>query len=166
MSRVCIRVRSTFVLPTLLVLMACHPSPEPTPGDSGNSVDPQPDPVVEPDQGEPVATKGDVELSPLNGKDVAVTVGTTLRYSFKSHASVGYGASQSVGDAAVVRYLRTDEAYQQSEEQRAGKPGSDAATGTFVFEAVGVGTTTLQVDEQFRGTVETSTTFTITVSAK
>ena len=35
-----------------------------------------------------------------------------------------------------------DRAYQQSEEQRAGKPGSDAATGTFVFEAVGVGTTT------------------------
>jgi hypothetical protein len=151
-------VRSTFVLPAVLALIACH----------ANSSDPQPQqpdaptPVVEPDEGKPV-TQAEVALSPLE-KNVTVAVGTTLLYSFESHASVGYGASQQVADSAVIQYVRTDTNYERSEEPR--PPGGDAATAVFVFEAIAPGTTTLTVDEQFRGTTEQSTTFTITVTAK
>ena len=64
----------------------------------------------------------------------------------------------------MVRYVRTDTAYEQSETERAGKPGSDAATGTFVFEAIATGTATVTVDTLFRGSTEESTTFTIVVT--
>jgi hypothetical protein len=138
-------VRSTFVLPAVLALFACH----------ANSNDPQPQ--------QPDVPTVDVTLSPLE-KDVTVPVGATLLYSFESHASVGYGASQQVADSAVIQYVRTDTNYERSEEPR--PPGGDAATGVFVFEAIAPGTTTLTVDEQFRGTTEQSTTFTITVTAK
>jgi hypothetical protein len=157
-------VRSTLVVPALLALLACTPKqpdqPEqPAPPDPILVV-----PVVEPDEGKPVVA-GEVKLSPLE-KEVTVPVGTTLLYSFESHASVGLGASQTVADAAVVKYVRTDTAYEQSDEQREGKTGADAATGTFVFEAVGPGTTTVTVDELMRGTTEQSATFTITVTEK
>jgi hypothetical protein len=154
-------VRLAPLFPAVLVLLACHAS----------SSDPQPEqpdesaPVVEPDDGKPVSPTSEVKLSPLE-RDVNVPVGTTLLYSFQSHASVGFGAAQQVADSTVVEYLRTDTNYEQTEEQRAGKPGSDAATGVFVFQAVAPGSTTVTVDEQFRGTTETSTTFTITVTPK
>jgi hypothetical protein len=152
-------VRSTVLIPAAFVLLACRPKPSEQPEQPE-----QPEAVVEPDQGEPVAIT-EVKLSPLE-KDVSVVVGGTLLYSFKSHASVGYGATQQVTDPAVVKYVRTDTAYEQSEAERAGKTGADAATGTFVFEAVAPGNTTVTVEEQFRGTVEQSTTFTITVTEK
>jgi hypothetical protein len=151
-------MRSTAPILALLTLAACH----------SGSKDPQPEqpdvpsPVVEPDDGKPVAPR-EVKLSPLE-RDVTVPVGATLLYSFKSHGSVGYGAIQQVGDSAVVRYVRTDMNYEQPDKVSAGMPGADAATGVFVFEAVAAGTTTVTVDEQFRGTTEQSTTFTITVT--
>jgi hypothetical protein len=62
-------------------------------------------------------------------------------------------------------YVRTDTAYEQTEAQRAGKAGADAATGTFVFEARKPGTASLQVRALFRDTVESQSEFTITVLA-
>jgi hypothetical protein len=149
-----------FASPVLLALLACHPSPEPADPNTTTTTTGG-DAVVEPDSGKPVKAD-EVTLSPTQA-EVTVAVGTTLLYSFKWHASVGQGADQKVADEAVVRYVRMDEAFAQSEEDRAGKPGSDAATGTYVFEAVAPGTTTVQIDETFRGSVEKSTTFTITV---
>jgi hypothetical protein len=64
-----------------------------------------------------------------------------------------------------VVYVRTDTAYEQTEAQRAGKAGADAATGTFVFEARKPGTASLQVRALFRDTVESQSEFTITVLA-
>lgn len=94
---------------------------------------------------------------------VTVAVGTKLLYSFPQWASVGLWAEQKVADETVVRYVRTDEVYAQPEADR--PPGGDSATGTFVFEAVAPGTTTVQIDESDKGTVKQSTTFTITVTA-
>lgn len=155
-------VRSTLVLPILLVLLACQPKQPTNPPNTDEPV------TVEPDTGKPIADEPAADdkvvvLSPLE-QQVGVAVGTTLQYSFKSHASVGYGANQTSSDETVVRYVRTDVAYAQSEAERGGKPGSDAATGTFVFEAVAPGTATVTVDEVFRGETEKSTTFTIVVS--
>lgn len=87
-----------------------------------------------------------------------------MHYAFKSHGSVGYGANQTCSNENVVRYVRTDMVFAQSEAERAGKPGSDAATGAFVFESVAPGRATVTVDEVFRGTTEQSTTFEIVVS--
>lgn len=150
-------MRTTLVISSSLLLLACQPKP----GESSNpqSAD---QPVVEPDDGKPV-TVSEVRLSPAE-QQVEVAVGTTLLYSFRSHASVGLGGQQSVADEAVVKYVRTDYEYEQSEAERMGKTGADAATGTFVFEAVGVGTTTVTVEELMRGNIEQSATFTITVS--
>jgi hypothetical protein len=158
-------VRSLLVLPTLLALLACQPKPTDPPADQAKPDQPA---IVEPDSGKPTndtpaAADGKiVKLSPLE-REVSVAVGATLQYSFNSHASVGYGANQQCSDETVVRYVRTDIVYEQSEAERAGKPGADAATGTFVFEAVAPGTATVTVDEVFRGTTEQSTTFTIVV---
>jgi hypothetical protein len=157
-------VRSTFVPPTLLALLACQPQPQPTdPPAADQPIADQPiadQPAADP--GVPVES-GQVNLVPFKSR-VHVEVGTTLRYSFRSHASVGYGASQRCSNESVVRYVETNIEYEQSEAERAGKTGADAATGTFVFEAVAPGTTTVTVDEEFRGTSETTTTFTIVVT--
>jgi hypothetical protein len=160
-------VRSTLVLPTLLALLACHPKPTDPPKTDDPSTDvpsTNESGTVEPIADKPTTADGEVVvLSPLETQ-VSVEVGTTLQYSFKSHASVGYGGDQKSSDEGVVRYVRTDTAYEQSEAERRGKTGADAATGTFVFEAVAPGTATLTINEMFRGTAEQSTTFTIVVS--
>lgn len=158
-------MRSTLVLPTLLALLACQPEPQPTDppaADQPATDQPIADQPIAADPDVPVES-GQVNLSPLENR-VTVEVGTTLRYSFRSHGSVGYGASQQCSNEAVVRYVETNIEYEQSEAERAGKTGADAATGTFVFEAVAPGTTTVTVDEEFRGTSETTTTFTIVVT--
>jgi hypothetical protein len=141
-----------------LALSACQPKPNRPATD-----EPNPDkPFAEQPGADTPAADLEVVLSPLEPQ-VGVAVGTTLHYTFKSHGSVGYGANQRSSDETVVRYVRTDTAYEQSEADRAGKTGADAATGTFVFEAVAPGIATLTIEEVFRGTVEQSTTFTITV---
>jgi hypothetical protein len=137
-------VRSTLLLLSVLALVACHDYTQPAYE--------QLDAVGQPR----------VTLSPSE-KTVTVPVGATLLYSFKSHGSVGYGAIEEIADSAVVAYVRTDMNYERPEPR---PPGGDAATGVFVFEAVGPGTTTVKIDEQFRGTTEQSNTFTITVTAK
>ncbi len=142
--------------PVLLALLACHPSPQPTPGE------PVVEPKPEPDSGKPVKSD-EVTLSPTQ-TEVSVPVGTKLLYSFSQWASVGLWAEQKVADETVVRYVRTDEAYAQSEADRA-RPGGDSATGTFVFEAAAPGSTTVQIDESDKGTVTKTTTFMITVTA-
>lgn len=151
-------MRSSLASPVLLALLACHPSPDPA-GPSTTTTGA--DPVVEPDSGKPVKAD-EVTLSPTQTA-VTVAVGTKLLYSFPQWASVGLWAEQKVADETVVRYVRTDEVYAQPEADR--PPGGDSATGTFVFEAVAPGTTTVQIDESDKGTVKQSTTFTITVTA-
>lgn len=154
-------MRTTLVIPSLLALLACQPKPADP--QALEPLDPVGEPAIEPDGGKPVVDASEVKLSPTE-KNVTVPVGTNLLYAFRSHGSVGLGASQTIADPAVVKYVRTDTEYEQSEAERQGKPGSDAATGTFVFHAVAAGTTTVTVDELMQGTTKLSTTFTITVT--
>lgn len=111
----------------------------------------------------PAAESGTVALSPLEKTELTVKVGTKLTYGFRSHGSVGYGASQSIDGKGVVKLVREDREYEQTPEQRAGKTGADAARGVYVFEAVGKGKAKLTVNELFRGATQQSHTFTITV---
>jgi hypothetical protein len=154
-------VRTLSLAALLLSPLACHSKDSPEPAKPEPS---EPEPIVEPDPGKPVAPGSIITLDPF-ATEVRAPLGAELRWSFKSHGSVGYAASHAIGDEQVVAYRKTDMTYEYPDKVAAGMPGGDAATGTFVFEAVGVGTTTLRVDNEFRGTVEQSTTYTITVEA-
>ncbi|MFO7566417.1 MAG: protease inhibitor I42 family protein [Enhygromyxa sp.] len=103
-----------------------------------------------------------VQLSPTEST-LTVPLETELRYSYKSHASVGYGAKFEIGDPAVLQHLRTDMEYAQSEAERADKDGADGGTATFVFQASAPGSTTLRVMELFRGETEEEIEFALTV---
>lgn len=110
-----------------------------------------------------VGTEGGTITLTSARTDLEVTPGTRLRYSFRSHPSVGVGAEFTIGDSGVLRHVRTETAYKHWVRARLGTPGADAATGTFLFEAAGAGSSTLKVLETFRGATEREITYTITV---
>jgi hypothetical protein len=143
----------------LLLAFACTPSAELTDKPSTTADQPEP-PSTTAEQ--PSAEAQHIQLS-QDDKKLEVETGTELRYSFKSHASVGIGAKFEVGNPNVLEHVRTDMEYAQSEEQRADKDGADAATGTFVFTAKSPGTTTLRVTEHLRGDPQRELKYAITV---
>jgi len=159
-------IRHLASLPLLLAL-ACTPTaeiteqPSTTTAAQPSSTTEQPSTTGEPSADKPVEG-GPVSLSQFE-TTLTVATGTELRYSFKSHASVGFGAKYEVGDPAVLEYVRTDMDYEQSEAEREGKTGADAATGTFVFKAIAPGSTTLKVTEAFRGDPQLEVEYAITV---
>lgn len=104
-----------------------------------------------------------IELSPLRANTVTVKVGAKLVYAYKSHGSVGYGATHRLDAQTVVRFVRDDVTFDRPEATSKGMAGADAGTGRMLFEAVAKGTATLEVDELFRGTVSHAAKFTITV---
>jgi len=114
---------------------------------------------------EPAQPSGEGELVKLSHAETTLTIktGTQLHYSYKSHASVGYGAKFEIGNPAVLEHLRTDMEYEQSEEERADKEGADKATGTFVFTAKSAGSSTLKVTESLRGKPKLRLEYAITV---
>lgn len=154
-----------------LLALACTPKSEVSdqPATTAQQEEPPsttaepPSTIVEPEPAQP-STGGDiVKLSHME-TTLTVKAGTQLHYSYKSHASVGYGAKFEIGDPAVLEHLRTDMEYEQSEEERANKDGADAATGTFVFTAKSAGSSTLKVREMFRGKPELELEYAITVT--
>ena len=77
------------------------------------------------------------------------------------HASVGIGAEYENTDKSVLK-LFSDE-YNFKQKQEPGMAGGDAATQVFTFEALKVGETKLTFKRNFRGTIEQTTEFNITV---
>lgn len=165
-------MRHCLLLLPCLLMLACSASKSPSDTPSGDTTEiaadttpplPPEDPGTDdPSTNQPEDPSGAMKLSHFE-TTLTIKTGTTLSYSFKSHASVGYGAEFEIGDPNVLRHLRTDTDYEQSEQERAGKTGADAATGTFVFEAAAPGTSTLKVAEKFRGSTELEVNYTITV---
>lgn len=160
-------IRRLASLPCLLAL-ACTPTaeiteqPSTTTAAQPSSTTDQPSTAAAEPSAEQPAEGGPVSLSHVE-TTLTVATGTELRYSFKSHASVGLGAKYEVGDPAVLEYVRTDMDYEQSEAEREGKTGADAATGTFVFKAIAPGSSTLKVSEVFRGDPQLELEYAITV---
>lgn len=150
-----------------LFALACTPSAESTDKPATNSNEQPSDPpkpkqaeIVQPSQAETNV----VELSQAQTKTkLEVTTGTELRYSFRSHASAGVGATFEIEDPSVLEHLRTDIEYEQSEQERADKEGADAATATYVFVAKSAGSTSLQIIENLRGDPKPKAKFAITV---
>ena len=136
-----------------LFALACTPS-------STTEQPPNEQPSEPPKQAEPSASS--IQLSQAETK-IEVETGTELRYSFKSHASVGVGAKFEIADPSVLEHLRTDMEYAQSEEERAGKDGADAATATYVFKAKSAGSSSLKITEHLRGKPQQELEFSIKV---
>lgn len=152
-----------------LLALACTPksevSDQPSPtqqAEPGRTTAEPPSTVVEQEPAQPSGEGHIVKLSPVE-TTLTVKTGTELHYSYKSHASVGYGGKFEIGNEAVLEHLRTDMDYEQSEEERADKDGADKATGTFVFTAKSAGSSTLKVREMFRGKPEREVEYAITV---
>lgn len=151
-----------------LLALACTPKSEVS--DQPRTTAEPPSTTAEPPstivEHEPAQPSGEGEIVKLSQAETTLTVktGTQLHYSYKSHASVGYGAKFEISNEAVLEHLRTDMAYEQSEEERAEKDGADKATGTFVFTAKSAGSSTLKVRETFRGKPELELEYAITVT--
>lgn len=145
---------------TCLLALACVPTAEIT--EQPSTTTEQPSGTTEQPSADESAQKSLIQLSQFE-TTLTVETGTELHYSFKSHGSVGFGADFEVGDPTVLEHVRTDIAYEQSEQERAGKTGADAATETFVFTAKAPGTSTLKITELFRGDPQLALEYTITV---
>jgi hypothetical protein len=154
---------SVIVLASLASARAGAEPPGPASGDK-----PTPGQVASPPKEEPAAkpARAQVELTPLGARKVEVSVGTELTFSFSQHGSVGRYAEHEEADPAVVRFSREDMKFHHPERVKAGMAGADAATGTYVFEAVAPGTATVTIRDMFRGTAENTYTFTVVVRAK
>ncbi len=104
-----------------------------------------------------------IDLNNIGLKEVTVKVGDQLTYSFEVHGSVGYSGAYKIDHEEVVMFADEKIKYHHPERMKEGMTGGDAATGTYVFKAKAPGTATITVDQLFRGEVEASSAFNITV---
>lgn len=123
----------------------------------------EPEELDAPDEQAQVVDAKELRLSPLRGSSYIVAPGTTITWSYESHGSVGKGGSCSSSSQMVVRYLREDVDYDNPEKMEAGMSGADGGTATVVFEALAAGSAEITCEVEFRGSVERTDTFSITV---
>ena len=176
-------IRSPLCLPCLFLCLACAKSPgegeaptiverpieERAPDEAGQPDEEagQPDEAEPPDEaGQPeakVVDSDELALSPLRGKSFVVAPGTAITWSYESHGSVGKGGSCSSSNQGVVRYVREDVEYDNPERLKAGMSGADGGTAKVVFEALAAGSAELACEVEYRGSVERTDIFSITV---
>ena len=164
-----IRLSPVFVA---LFVCACTPtSVDPqVPGDGAEPAASSSTPVVEAEPPEPGADaanaggSGPVSLNPLRAPEVEVGLGVTLTWGFESHGSVGKGGGCSSSDAGVVRFVGEEVIYDNPEDVQAGMSGADGGQGVISFETVGAGTAEITCEVDFRGSVERTDSFSITVA--
>ena len=101
------------------------------------------------------------ELNALTSKDYTLKVGEKAYFQIDVHASVGIGAQYENTNESVLK-LFSDE-YNFKQKQEPGMAGGDAATQVFTFEAIKIGETKLTFKKNFRGKIEETTEFNITV---
>lgn len=96
-------------------------------------------------------------------KELTVSVGTVMNVDMSVHGSVGTQADYKIGDRRIVGLLRKDLTYLRPERMKPGMTGGDAAKERFYFKAIAPGVTEIQLISEFRGKVEKTYTFTVTV---
>ncbi|MCX7025472.1 MAG: protease inhibitor I42 family protein [Spirochaetes bacterium] len=85
---------------------------------------------------------------------VTLRVGQKAACSVGVHGSVGKTAEAETADPDIVRLVDSTIAYLHPENMKPGMTGGDAATRTFVFEALAPGETTITVRMLYRGRLE------------
>jgi len=98
-----------------------------------------------------------IALSPST-KDVHIISGTKLTYSYQEHLSMGYTADFEIEDIGVLQHIGSETNFEQKQLNR-----NDAATTTFIFEAISQGTTLLLIHNYFRSELEKEYQFRVTV---
>lgn len=84
--------------------------------------------------------------------EITLAPGRRMFYEYPLHLSVGVACRYVIEDDTIVKLAENKEVYKQPE--RLGMPGADAATGTFVFEAINPGRTVVMLQHLFRGGIE------------
>lgn len=92
--------------------------------------------------------KGMKQISTLYSS-MEVEVGQTIYYSASVHGSVGIQASCWSEFDSILQLKESHFAY--DDPKKAEMPGGDAATKTFIFEALKVGESRVMIKEHFRG---------------
>jgi hypothetical protein len=99
-----------------------------------------------------------------DGDVVKLAVNELVSFQFFRHGSVGENMEFELGDESILKHLSTETQYLHPEKMKyPGWTGGDAEKGTWFFETVGTGTTTLTVSKIFRGTLESKCTVKIVV---
>ena len=102
-----------------------------------------------------------IELNALTSKDYTLKVGEKVYFQMDVHASVGIGLKYENSNEDVLK-LFSDE-YNFKRKQEPGMTGGDAATQVLTFEAIKVGEAKLIFKKNYRGKIEETTEFNITV---
>jgi hypothetical protein len=95
--------------------------------------------------------KGMKQIIPFYAS-IDVEVGQKLYYSASVHGSVGTQVEAWSGNDAVLKLNDTHFAY--DDRKKAKMPGGDAATRTFIFEALKAGKCIVVIEENFRGKLQ------------
>ena len=99
-----------------------------------------------------------------DGDVVKLAVDELVSFEFFRHSSVGENMEFEIGDESILKHLRTETEYLHPEKMKYPEwTGGDAEKGTWFFDTVGTGTTTLAVSKIFRGTLESKCTVKIVV---
>lgn len=99
-----------------------------------------------------------------DGDAVRIRLDTIVSFQFHRHGSVGENMEFEIEDESILKHIRTETEYLHPEKMKyPGWTSGDAEKGTWFFETVAVGTTTLTVSKIFRGTLESKCTVEIIV---
>jgi hypothetical protein len=100
-------------------------------------------------------------LNPLATSALTIKAGEIVCYAGEVHGSVGSGLSYSIEDESIVKLSYEKMQYHNKDHDK--MPGADKATKTYAFKGVKSGKTKVTVNEVFRGKVENTYSFEITV---
>ena len=95
--------------------------------------------------------KSIIELKETS-KIVTLSKGQKAFYQAKSHGSVGIKEKVSVADKTLLKIIRTKRNYAHPDKTKL--PGGDAATVTYIFEALEKGETKITIQKIFRGDLQ------------
>lgn len=107
--------------------------------------------------------KNMIHLSELSGK-AHLKVGQKAYCEASVHGSVGVTASVSVENEEVLKLVNSNITYKNPEKRE--MSGGDAATKTFIFEAMTAGVAKVVVTKKFRGELRSTHNIVVEVANK
>ncbi len=108
----------------------------------------------------PTISKDTIQLTPLETNYI-VKVGQTLTYTANVHGSVGETTEVTAPNENTIKL--TDTKHKYNHPEKSNMPGGDAATVTYLFDALQTGEGHVIVVDSFRGEIQNTYDFKITV---
>ncbi len=105
-----------------------------------------------------------IDLNTLTTTSLEISIGTTLKYKYQQHTSVGYEGEFKIENKDVLEFVEDKITYHNPERMKEPKiSGADGATGQFIFKAIKIGQTNLTLQHLFRFEIEKELIFSITI---